>query len=119
MKIDLKQSIIATFGHFEIDTVIGTRRGKHECLLTIIERKTKFEIIFKISSKTSENVVNKINQMKVFMNKYYNKIFKSFSTENGSEFSDFLGIIKDTKTQIYFVTHIVLVKKEQMKNKTV
>ena len=92
----------STFGHFEIDTVIGTKHGKHECLLTITERKTKFEIIFKISSKTSENVVNKINQMKVFMNKYYNKIFKSFSTDNGSEFSDFLGIIKDTKTQIYF-----------------
>ena len=92
----------STFGHFEIDTVIGTKRDKHECLLTITERKTKFEIIFKISSKTSENVVNKINQIKVFMNKHYNKIFKSFSTDNGSEFSDFLGIIKDTKTQRYF-----------------
>lgn len=90
------------FGHFEIDIVIGTKRDKQECLLTITERKTKFEIIFKISSKTSENVVNKINQIKVFMNKHYNKIFKSFSTDNGSEFSDFLGIIKDTKTQIYF-----------------
>lgn len=92
----------STFGHFEIDTVIGSSRGKHECLLTITERKTKFEIIFKISSKTSENVVNKINQMKLFMNKHYNKIFKSFSTDNGSEFSDFLGIIKDSKTKIYF-----------------
>ena len=92
----------STFGHFEIDTVIGTSRGKHECLLTITERKTKFEIIFKISSKTAENVVNKINQIKLFMNKYYNKIFKSFSTDNGSEFSDFLEIIKDTKTKIYF-----------------
>ena len=90
------------FGHFEIDTVIGTSRGKHECLLTITERKTKYEIIFKISSKTAEAVVNKINQIKSFMNKHYNKIFKSYSTDNGSEFSDFLGIIKDSKTSIYF-----------------
>ena len=45
--------------------MIGTNRGKHECLLTITKRKTKFEIIFKVSSKTSENVVNKINQMKL------------------------------------------------------
>lgn len=90
------------FGHFEIDTVIGTRRGKHECLLTMTERKTRFEIIFKISAKTSENIVNKINQIKKFMNKHYNKIFKSFSTDNGSEFSDFLGIIKDSNTKIYF-----------------
>ncbi len=36
------------------------------------------------------------------MNRHYNKIFKSFSTDNGSEFSDFLGIIKDSKTKIYF-----------------
>ena len=92
----------STFGHFKIDTVIGTSRGKYECLLTITEKKTKFEIIFKISSKTSENVVNKINQIKSFMKKHYNKIFKSFSTDNGSEFSDFLGIIKNSKTQIYF-----------------
>lgn len=90
------------FGHFEIDTVIGTSRGKHECLLTITERKTRYEIIFKISSKTAENVVKKINQIKVFMNKHYNNIFKSFSTDNGTEFSDFLGIIKDSNTDIYF-----------------
>lgn len=92
----------STFGHFEIDTVVGTNRGKHECLLTMTERKTKYEMIFKISSKTSENVVSKINQIKIFMNNHYNKIFKSFSTDNGSEFSDFLGIIKDSKTAIYF-----------------
>ena len=92
----------STFGHFEIDTVIGTRRGKHKCLLTFTERKTKFQIIFKLSSKTSENVVNKFDQLKVFMKRHYNKIFKSITTDNGTEFSDFSGIIKDSKTQIYF-----------------
>lgn len=92
----------SVFGHFEIDTVIGTKRGKHECLLTITERKTRYEIILKISSKTAENVVNKINQIKSFMKKNYDKVFKSFSTDNGTEFSDFLGIIKDSKTSIYF-----------------
>ena len=109
----------SSFGHFEIDTVIGTSRGKHECLLTMTERKTKYEMIFKISSKTAENVVNKINQIKIFMNKHYNKIFKSFSTDNGSEFSDFLGIIKDSKTNIYFCHPYCSGKKELMKNKTV
>lgn len=50
----------SVFGHFKVDTVIGISRGKHECLLTITERKTKYQIISKISSKTAENVVNKI-----------------------------------------------------------
>lgn len=91
-----------SFGHFELDTVIGTRNGKHECLLTLAERKTRLEIIFKLKFKTSDEVVNKINQMKEFMKSNYNKIFKSFTTDNGSEFSKFLEIINDTKTKIYF-----------------
>lgn len=90
------------FGHFELDTVLGKREGIHECLMTITERKTRFEMIFKINSKKSEDVVNKFNQIKDFMKGNFNKVFKSLTTDNGSEFSDFLGIIKDTKTNIYF-----------------
>ena len=90
------------FGHFELDTVIGTRKGKHECLMTLTERKTRFEIIFKLKGKTSDDVVIKFNKIKEFMKKNYNKIFKSITTDNGPEFSDFLNIIKDTTTNIYF-----------------
>lgn len=91
-----------TFGHFELDTIISKRNGKHHCLLTITERKTRFEIILRISSKSSDEVVKKINQLKLLFNKHYNKVFKSFSTDNGSEFDDFLGIISNSKTNIYF-----------------
>ena len=90
------------FGHFELDTVIGTKKGKHECLMTLTERKTQFEMIFKLNCKTSIEVVNKFNQIKNFMKSNYDKIFKSITTDNGTEFSDFLSIIKDTKTKIYF-----------------
>lgn len=90
------------FGHFELDTVISTNKGKHECLMTLTERKTRFEIILKLKGKTSEEVVNKFNKMKEFLKKNYDKIFKSITTDNGTEFSDFLNIIKDTKTKIYF-----------------
>ena len=90
------------FGHFELDTVIGTSKGNHECLMTLTERKTRFEIIFKLKGKKAEEVVNTFNKMKDFMKNYYDKIFKSITTDNGTEFSDFLNIIKDTKTKIYF-----------------
>ena len=90
------------FGHFELDTVIGKRNGKHECLLTITERKSRYEMIFKIESKTSEAVTNKINQIKLYFKNNYENIFKSFTTDNGSEFSDYLGIISNSKTKIYF-----------------
>ena len=90
------------FGNFELDTVLGKKRGKHECLMTLTERKTRFEIIFKLKCKTAEEVVNKFNQIKEFMKSNYNKFFKSITTDNGTEFSRFLEIIKDTKTKIYF-----------------
>jgi len=59
-------------------------------------------MIFRLHSKSSDEVVSKINQIKSFFNKHYNKVFKSFSTDNGSEFSNFLGIISNSKTNIYF-----------------
>lgn len=52
------------FGHFKLDTVIGTNKWKHECLMTLIERKTRFEINFKLQFKTALEVVKKFNQLK-------------------------------------------------------
>lgn len=90
------------FGHFELDTVIGKRDGVHECLMTLTERKTRFEIIFKLKAKKAVEVVNKFNKIKNFMKKNFDKVFKSLTTDNGTEFSDFLGIIENTKAEIYF-----------------
>ena len=91
-----------TFGHFEIDTVIGTSRGKHECLLTMTERKTRYEMIFKITSKSAIEVNNKIIQIKKYINKYFYKIFKSFSTDNGTEFSGLIKLLSNSKTSVYY-----------------
>lgn len=44
--------------------------------MTLTELKTRFEIIFKLEGKTSEDVVNKFNKMKSFMKNNYDKIFK-------------------------------------------
>ena len=62
----------------------------------------RFEIIFKLEAKTSKEVVMKFHKIKNFMKTNYNKVFKSITTDNGTEFSDFLEIIKNTKTKIYF-----------------
>lgn len=90
------------FGHFELDTVLGKRDGVHECLMTITERKTRYEMIFKLSSKSADEVIHKFNQIKDFMKKNFNKVFKTITTDNGTEFSEFKEIIKDTKAKIYF-----------------
>lgn len=90
------------FGHFELDTVLGKRDGVHECLMTITERKTRYEMIFKLSSKSADEVIHKFNQIKDFMKKNFYKVFKTITTDNGTEFSGFKEIIKDTKAKIYF-----------------
>lgn len=103
--IDLREESInnrSIYGHFELDTVLGMKSGTHECLLTLTERKTRFEVIFKLQSKSAEEVVKKMNMLKSFLKKHVNKIIKSLTTDNGSEFSDFLTIIENTKAKIYF-----------------
>ena len=90
------------FGHFELDTVIGSSKGIHQCLMTLTERKTRFEIIFKIESKTKEEVVKKFNKLKKYLQYNFSRFIKSLTTDNGTEFSAFKNIIKDTDTKMYF-----------------
>ncbi|MFM2488793.1 hypothetical protein ABW365_12075 [Enterococcus avium] len=44
------------FGHWEIDTVAGLRSDKDQALLTLTERKTRYEVIIKIDGKASNSV---------------------------------------------------------------
>lgn len=89
-------------GHWELDTVIGTKEGKHRCLMTLTERKSKFEIIIVLESKTKEEVVLKFKKIKKYLKKKINKVMKSLTTDNGSEFAGFLDIIKTTGASLYF-----------------
>ena len=57
----IEANLRSEYGHWEGDLVIGKRK-KSDCLLVFTERMTREEIIFKISGKKSENVVNIINK---------------------------------------------------------
>ena len=90
------------FGHCELDTVIGKREGSHECLMTLTERKTRFEIIFKLTAKTKQEVISKFKKIKEYLENDIKEAIKSITTDNGSEFSGFLEIIKITNSKLYF-----------------
>ena len=81
-----------SFGHWEFDTVEGTKKdGK--TLLCFTEMKTRFELIFKVPAKTSINTVNIINTIEKKLGcRAFSKIFKSITCDNGSEFSNTLGM---------------------------
>lgn len=103
--IELRPESINTreeFGHYEIDTVVGSSKGNKACLLTITERKTRFELIFRLNSKTSEEITKAFINLKNLLKNDFDKVFKSFTADNGTEFSNYKEIIKYVKSMIYF-----------------
>ena len=82
-------------GHFEIDTVILTRE-KNQCLLTMTDRKSRYEIIRLIKDKTSKSV----NEALSSLIKEYE--VKSITADNGTEFARLSDVI--SKDNIYY-TH--------------
>ena len=73
-------------GHWEIDSVIGVRE-KSSVLMTLTERATRVEIIVKIPGKKSIYVQDALLDLKQRYGESFNKIFKSITCDNGSEFS--------------------------------
>jgi IS30 family transposase len=92
------------FGHWEIDTVIGEKTNSDNVLLTLVERKTRYTIALKITSKTSESVTDAIKKIKEEYEVNFSKVFKTITSDNGSEFSKLALIEDSTDSKIYF-TH--------------
>lgn len=76
-----------TFGHWEIDTVIGNKTKSEPVLLTLVERQTRFEVILKIDGKDAESVDKAVTNLKERAGDQFEYIFKSITSDNGSEFS--------------------------------
>lgn len=74
------------FGHWEIDTVLG-HKSKDEALLTLVERKTRMEIIRRIPSKSAPAVTDALQDIFIEYPKLQDT-FKSITSDNGSEFSE-------------------------------
>ena len=90
------------FGHFEMDLVLGKQGKDTECLLTLTERKTRFEIVIKLNNKSSSEVIRAIKSIKNNLKDYSSEIFKSITTDNGSEFSHYEEIEEILGTMVYF-----------------
>lgn len=74
-------------GHWEIDTVLGSRK-KGPCLLVMTERLSRLQKIIKIKAKTSKEVVKAINKLKEKYSTKFTKRFKTLTSDNGAEFMD-------------------------------
>ena len=92
------------FGHWEVDTVVGEKSKYESVLLTIVERKTRNAIIHKIASKTDEAVTEALNSIRTIYGDKFSDIFKTITSDNGSEFADLSILEAETDTKVYF-TH--------------
>lgn len=94
------------FGHWEMDCVIGKATNR-KTLLVLTERKTRYEIIEPLKSKTTKEVVKALNRLEKRFKSAFYSIFKSITVDNGSEFKDFKGMEKalyrkGKRTQLYY-----------------
>lgn len=83
------------FGHWEIDTVVG-KRDSSAVLLTLDERTLKFRHMFKIPSRSSAAVEQGIKQLQAIYGDHFNAVFRSITSDNGSEFASLPQILPDT-----------------------
>lgn len=103
--IELRPDIINNrerFGDWELDTVVSSSKGQHQCLMTLTDRKIRFEIIARLEGKTKEEVINKIKKIKSIIKNNLNDIIKSIFTDNGTEFSAWKEIQELLNTIVYF-----------------
>lgn len=91
-----------SFGHWEMDTVIGKNTGKNNCLLVLTERKTRYEIIIKIKDKTSKSVISGLRSLQRKYGYMYSNIFQTITCDNGSEFADVKGMKLFSSTKFYY-----------------
>lgn len=90
------------FGHWECDLVIGSKSGGDDVLLTMVERKSREFWMIPIPDKYPESVMNAIQEIQKNYSEHFGEIFKTITTDNGSEFSSLSELEKLAETLVYF-----------------
>lgn len=90
------------FGHWECDLVIGSKSGEDDVLLTMVERMTREFWIVRIPSKEPSSVMNAFTDLRSNFSEHWNDVFKTITTDNGSEFSALSSLEEISETLVYF-----------------
>ena len=84
-------------GHWEGDTVMGAYTTK-PCVLTLVDRKTGFVMIGKLSDRTVESTNRRLKQLMARQPAR----FKTITLDNGTEFHGYKDVEETTDTRFYF-----------------
>lgn len=83
----------AEYGHWEMDLVLGPQEGSGAVLLTLTERRTRQELIFKLPDKRAASVRAVFDKLERSTPDFYQR-FKTLTTDNGPEFLEHDLLIK-------------------------
>ena len=85
-------------GHWEGDTVMGS--DMRHCVLTLVERKTGFAIIKKLSARNTDEVTRAATRAL----RHHCHKFKTLTLDNGTEFHNYAVLEQHFPLKIYFAT---------------
>ena len=90
------------FVHWEVDLVLGAKSGRDKALLTMLERKTREYLMFLIPDKSAASVMDALKKLKEDYSEHFSDVFKTITTDNGSEFALLSDIEKTAETLVYY-----------------
>ena len=70
--------------------------------MTLLERKTRYDKVIRLPDKTSQSVMNAFAALKNECGERFLHIFKTITTDNGSEFSRLAEIELESETKVYY-----------------
>ena len=93
-------------GHWEIDLVVG-KEGKGPVLLTMVERKEREPLLFKLPDKRAESVRQVFDTLERKMGKRrFRERFRTITTDNGPEFLEYEKLVESIhggeRFQVYY-----------------
>jgi len=91
-------------GHREIDLVIG-KQGTKAAILTLVERKSRKSLYVLVKNKTQKEVIAAIKRVRRRVGGNFSEVFKTITTDNGSEFLDSEAIKKAAKCGDIYYAH--------------
>ena len=90
------------FGHWEADLVMGSKSKTDDALLTMIERKTREYWMIRVPGRDPNGVMTALDTIRTQYSEHFGDVFKTITTDNGSEFSLLSDLEDLSKTLVYF-----------------
>lgn len=89
----------ATPGHWEVDTIVGTDRGRHS-IVTLVERMAGFVVRGKLERHTATECTTKVIEL---ISRVEGRV-ATITADNGTEFHSYRQIEAATGVEFYFAT---------------